>query len=154
MHAECMHWSMSLHLITKAYMQLHKLACSYMSLHAVPWPCMQFPELSWSSMSLYEVPWGCMQFHELVCSSFLCQSSSQESVLVFLTFGHLKKMELWENHSTQYTIVSGQKDGQTDIKTFRAVYAAIKWKGCYAGLPQIYQKRIFEYYLDKWPTLV
>ena len=70
----------------------------------------------------------------------------------FLTLGLWKMKGLWENHSTQYTIVWGQTDGQTDIKTFRAVYAAIKWKGCYAGLPQIYQKRIFEYYLDKWPT--
>ncbi len=61
-----------------AWMQLHKLAYSYISLHIVTKACMQVYELACSSLSLHEVPWTCIQFHDLLCSSFLCLSSSQE----------------------------------------------------------------------------
>ena len=70
MHAECSRMlqnacrSMSLHAVTWASRQLHKLTCSYISLHAVTWACMQFP-VTWSSMSLHAVSWACMQFLSL-----------------------------------------------------------------------------------------
>ncbi len=57
LHCSCI----SMHAVTYASMQLHKLVCSYIILDAVPWACMQFHELACSSMSLYAVPffvWG------------------------------------------------------------------------------------------------
>ena len=87
----------SLHAVTSACMQLHKLTCSYISLHAVPWACMQLPELpgrrsdpssACSSLNCHEVQWAYMKFHELACSFM-----SLHSVPFFVWAAH-KNLEL------------------------------------------------------------
>ena len=116
-------WSyMSLHAaVTWACMQLHELACSYMSMHAVPWACMQFPELAGSSLDLHAVPWTLMKFNELTWSSMSLHAVSWDCTLhavpLFVGAAHKNFVVLVACWTGADTIITLATTTTTTLKT-------------------------------------